>query len=476
MPIICANVDLSRLPHMAKYVKPYHIFEDTGVAVIGYITSTTGDISNAGPNVIFTDPIPAVQKYVDELEAMGIKRILTLSHNGYQDDMRLAANTHGIDLIVGGHSHSYLGESSNPLSEGPYPTEVVNLKGEKTLIVQAFCWGRYIGHLDISFNPEGKIEWWNGAPVLVEHSIPADPRVLQRVDGWRSEFQAWGQTVLGVATDAFDQGTCKQRECSMGVMVTDAMLEMARDFHQNQDGFSSPYPDLAFINSGGIRSGLPTGNITVEMVMTTSPFGNRLVETLMSGEEILTMLEAVSVGHYEGSTKPVTSNIQISGMRYVFDSSRPEGEKRLIKAEVQGLQGWRDIKADEHYWVITLDFVLKGGDNIMQVRSDRTEINLESLDRVLMDYIRSKGTLTPYLDGRIKNVAAVVNDSCHMPSLWPVSTPEYIKAQYPGGFEEMVKDYERIRRGASHPAEVGDVNQPDEFVFENRETQQDVLV
>lgn len=50
--------------------------------------------------------------------------------------MILAANTHGIDLIVGGHSHSYLGDSSNPLSEGPYPTIVTNLKGEKTLIVQ----------------------------------------------------------------------------------------------------------------------------------------------------------------------------------------------------------------------------------------------------------------------------------------------------------------------------------------------------
>jgi 5'-nucleotidase len=50
--------------------------------------------------------------------------------------MQLAAATHGIDLIVGGHSHSYLGDKSNPLSEGPYPTIVKNLKGENTLIVQ----------------------------------------------------------------------------------------------------------------------------------------------------------------------------------------------------------------------------------------------------------------------------------------------------------------------------------------------------
>jgi 5'-nucleotidase len=73
---------------------------------------------------------------VDELETKGIKRIFGLSHNGYGPDMELAANTHGIDLIVGGHSHSFLGDSNNPLSEGPYPTVIKNLKGENTLIVQ----------------------------------------------------------------------------------------------------------------------------------------------------------------------------------------------------------------------------------------------------------------------------------------------------------------------------------------------------
>lgn len=50
--------------------------------------------------------------------------------------MELAAGTHGVDLIVGGHSHSYLGDPSNPLSQGPYPTIIKNLKGENTLIVQ----------------------------------------------------------------------------------------------------------------------------------------------------------------------------------------------------------------------------------------------------------------------------------------------------------------------------------------------------
>lgn len=86
--------------------------------------------------MLFTDPIPAVQKCVDELQAKGYKRILALSHHGYQNDKELAANTHGIDLIVGGHSHTYLGDKNNKLYQGEYPTVVKNLKKEDTLIVQ----------------------------------------------------------------------------------------------------------------------------------------------------------------------------------------------------------------------------------------------------------------------------------------------------------------------------------------------------
>ena len=50
--------------------------------------------------------------------------------------MELAAKTRGLDLIVGGHSHSYLGDPKNPLYQGPFPTTIKSLDGENTLIVQ----------------------------------------------------------------------------------------------------------------------------------------------------------------------------------------------------------------------------------------------------------------------------------------------------------------------------------------------------
>ncbi|KAG9320478.1 hypothetical protein KVV02_002335 [Mortierella alpina] len=475
-PIVCANIDFSKNPELGKLVKPYHIFEDIGVAVIGYITNTTGDISNAGPSVSFSDPIPAVQKYVDELQGKGIKRILALSHNGYGPDMELAANTHGVDLIVGGHSHSYLGDASNPLSEGPYPTIIKNTKGENTLIVQAFCWGRYIGHLDVVFNPEGQIVSWAGEPILVENSIPANPRLLKEIDAWRYEFEEWGRTVLGVAKGPFDQNSCKQRECTMGNLVADAMLEHARtpilskamiatppreDHHATNDlsEESRPWTDFAFINSGGIRSGLPAGNITVEMIMTTSPFGNGLVQVQMTGQEILEMLEAVSAGQYRKSRKQVTSNIQVSGLRYTFDSSQPIEANHLHRVEVQGYdQVWTEIVPKKKYWVVTLDFLLTGGDNILRPVDGRREIKLELLDKVLMDYVENKGVVSPYLDERIKDVApgkgslegsGIHDKRVKTTSVWSAGTPEHIKTQYPGGVEEMLREYVRLREVGS---------------------------
>lgn len=97
---------------------------------------TTGEISSAGPTVSFIDPVEPVQKAIDELTAKGIKRIIAVSHHGYGPDMEVAAKTRGLDLIVGGHSHTYLGDPKDPMYQGPYPTLIKNLDGEETLIVQ----------------------------------------------------------------------------------------------------------------------------------------------------------------------------------------------------------------------------------------------------------------------------------------------------------------------------------------------------
>ena len=327
---------------------------------------------------------------------------------------------------------------------------------------------------------------WEGAPILVENSLPADPKLLKEIDGWRHEFEEWGQTVLGVATASFDQSSCKQGECSMGNLVADAMLDIARtpiisahNGDKETEG-TRPWTDIAFINSGGVRSGLPAGNITIEMIMTTSPFGNGLIQTQMTGAEIMTMLEAVSAGRYKDSQKQVTSNIQISGLRYIYDSSRPLTETHLIQAEIQGYDGiWTAIKPRRTYGIVTLDFVLTGGDNILE-KKPRREIKLELLDKVLMDYIENRAKITPYKDGRIKDVAVKSPEAESLKprgAHWPIGTPEHLKSQYPGGVQDMLAHYQRLRQAGVGSRRQGPVKTEVSFdeSFERDSPEQDVL-
>ncbi|KAF9349694.1 hypothetical protein BGX26_012050 [Mortierella sp. AD094] len=465
MPVVCANIDLSKNPELTHLVKPYHIFENLGVAVIGYITPLTGDISNSGPTVSFTDPIVAVQKYIDELQGKGIKRILALSHNGYAPDMELAAKTRGLDLIVGGHSHSYLGDPKNPLYQGPYPTIIKNLDGENTLIVQAYCWGRYIGNLDVSFNPEGKIVAWNGAPVQVENSITGDPALLQKVDGWRHEFEQWAGTVLGQAADSFDLTGCRTRDCAIGNMLSDATLQYVRNSKpatttpppkhggksncKDPKNPKKPWADVTIINTGGIRAGIPKGNFTVENAITILPFGSMVLQTPMKGQELLTSLEAVAVGRRNDNGKTVTSFIQVSGMRFVYDSSRNATGKAIVKAEIQDKnKKWRKISPHKTYSVVTTDFMLNGGDNVFLKLNRTGTIQYVKHETILMDYVKKVKVIKPSVDGRIKNAATpalVARQDAEYESKWVQGIPEHLKSIYPLGNEQLLEEYRRLQ-------------------------------
>ncbi|KAG0253903.1 hypothetical protein BGZ95_006179, partial [Linnemannia exigua] len=425
---------------------------------------TTGDISSVGPTVAFIDPVAPVQKAIDELNAKGIKRIIAVSHHGYGPDMEVAAKTRGLDLIVGGHSHTYLGnDPQNPLYGGPYPTKIKNLDGEETLIVQAYCWGRFIGHLDISFNPEGKIVSYAGNPVLVENSIPGDPNLLAKVDTWRGEFEAWSKKTLGIAADNFNLDGCSTRDCYMGNFFNDAMLEHARKVAEATEGVSPtsyPWPDFSFANTGAIRAGIPKGDITVENVVTTSPFGNYIVQLPLTGKEILDMLEGVVVGKNTETGKAVTSFIQVAGLHFTYDSTKPASDSsHIIKAEIQDrTKNWRRIVPTQTYSVVTIDFAMAGGDSILVKKPRPQAVTLKRMDEILMAYVEKKKCISPYVDGRIKDVglgmdraesemmAEDLMNYLKNSEGWPPGTPGYLRRQFPEGPEQMHRAYAHVQR------------------------------
>jgi 5'-nucleotidase len=171
-PVLSANLDCSREPELAaSALKPYMVeaFDGDRVAVVGITTPETPFISSPGPNLLFVDQTEAASKCVRELEREGVNKIVVLSHLGYREDLELASSVEGIDVIVGGHSHTLLGPFSDlglPAS-GQYPSVVEGPGGGTVLVVTAWEWAKVIGGLEVGFDAKGRVSDWSGTPRLV---------------------------------------------------------------------------------------------------------------------------------------------------------------------------------------------------------------------------------------------------------------------------------------------------------------------
>lgn len=101
---------------------------------------------------------------------------IAVGHSGYERDLEIATAISDLDLVVGGHSNTFLfsGPSlpSNEVPEGEYPTVIKHPdSGEQTLVVQAFAYGKYLGKLDLIFDENGRVASYQGAPIFLDSSF-----------------------------------------------------------------------------------------------------------------------------------------------------------------------------------------------------------------------------------------------------------------------------------------------------------------
>src|SRR5690606_25459480 len=109
-PVLMSNADISMEPKLKDKIQKSTVIERGGekIGLIGLTPIDTPEIASPGKNVVFTDPVQAVQGEVDKLTAEGVNKIIVLSHSGYLVDQRVAAGTTGVDVSVGGHDNTYL--------------------------------------------------------------------------------------------------------------------------------------------------------------------------------------------------------------------------------------------------------------------------------------------------------------------------------------------------------------------------------
>lgn len=218
-PIVTANI-ITDHPVLNRTIKPYHIFPEYDLALIGVTTETIPDISQPGDGTKFTDPVQAVQATVDHIRATtNITRIAAITHIGYEEDQRLARETRGLYLIMGGHSHTPLGDFEG--AEGPYPTIVENVDGEEVFIVTAYRWGEYLGYIDVTYAPDGRILAYHGAPIHLTNTTKQDEELQAMVDEWREPFEEFSKQEVGYSNVELDQSACQLKECLLGDFVAE---------------------------------------------------------------------------------------------------------------------------------------------------------------------------------------------------------------------------------------------------------------
>ncbi|KAI5917182.1 Metallo-dependent phosphatase [Camillea tinctor] len=388
-PIVSANI-VSDHAKLNASIKPYHIFEDYGLAVVGVTTDTVPNISKPGEGTIFTDVVAAVQRAVDEIYATtNVTRIAAITHIGYEEDQRLARETTGLHLIMGGHSHTLLGDMED--AEGPYPTIETNADGDEVFIVTAYRWGEYLGYIDVTYDADGKILAYHGAPIHMTNTTAQDAELQAQIEEWRVPFEAFAAEEVGTSNVVLDQSTCQRQECTLGDFVADAILQYRLDSNSNTTAA------LSLVNAGGIRATIDAGPITRGEVLTSFPFGNAVVELSYTGAELRRIFEGLVSGVNQANGQRVSSFFQVGrGATVTYDPAREAGS-RLVRLEVGGQEvGGSE---EESYTLVTIDFIAGGGDNILLPVDDA--VALDAVDEVLVRYIQQVSPVDVQLEGRI---------------------------------------------------------------------------
>jgi 5'-nucleotidase len=386
-PVLMSNADVSAEPALADVLKKSTVIERGGekIGLIGLTPEDTHELASPGKNITFSDPVVAVQAEVDRLTAEGVNKIIVLSHSGYGVDQRVAAETKGVDVIVGGHSNTYLSNVSDR-AVGPYPTMVNGVA-----IVQAYAYGKFLGELNVTFDEAGNLVEAKGEPLIMDGTVAEDEATVARIAELAQPLDEIRNKVVAEAAAAVDgdRQTCRIQECQMGNLVADAMLDRVKD-----QGVQ-----IAIANSGGIRASLEPGEVTMGEVLTILPFQNTLSTFEISGQELVAALEnGVSQVEEVKGRFP-----QVAGLTFTWDPTVAPNEGRVQKVMVDMGDGFTPLDPAKTYLVVTNNYVRNGGDGYKVFSGDdKNAYDFgPDLADVLAEYLAEQGAYSPYTDGRI---------------------------------------------------------------------------
>jgi 5'-nucleotidase len=169
--------------------------------------------------------------------------------------------------------------------------------------------------------------------------------------------------VIGTTFVRLSDSDCREKECNLGNAVADAFvsyyIESTRKYKLSWT--SAP---IALINGGSVRTNINVGNITMEDIMSTLPFGNKIGILKANGSLLWQILE------HSGSQHKMGGFMQVSGLRIEYDLSQPNGH-RLRKVRVRCgdclIPDYEDIDFSKTYAIVMNEYIVTGGDNYTMI-------------------------------------------------------------------------------------------------------------
>ncbi|MBN2687765.1 MAG: bifunctional metallophosphatase/5'-nucleotidase [Deltaproteobacteria bacterium] len=366
-PFLSSNI-LTKQGTFIPGVRPYIMVERKGlkIAVIGVTTVETAYTTKPGnvKGLTFLDPSTVLPPLMKEVRDKGARIIVVLSHLGLNADKELASKVPGIDVIVGGHSHTAV---TDPV--------IVN----ETIIVQAGCYDAYLGVLDLTIRKDMMriVEATKRnelRPVLSGQDQRRGRDITVLIDRYNDRITKEFSRIVG--TTSIDLNISRVEESNTGDLVCDAMRE-------------STGAAIAFVNSGGLRIDIPKGAITMEKIFELLPYDNVIITMRLSGRQIRNVLEqSARIGH--------GGMLQVSGIRMTFDMKQPEGSR------VRDIQvGTSPLRDDEQYAVAINDFLAAGGDNYVAFKEGTAVQYGDELRDAFVSYLEKHSPVSPLQEGRI---------------------------------------------------------------------------
>uniref|UniRef100_A0A182QYU4 Apyrase n=1 Tax=Anopheles farauti TaxID=69004 RepID=A0A182QYU4_9DIPT len=407
-PVLVTNLDLSKTPDMqtTKSLKRSATFTKAGVTigVIGYLTPETKQLTPVN-TVEFLDEIEAINKEATVLKEQGVHILIALGHSGLERDKEIAAKCPDIDLVIGGHSHTFLYSGTAPDVEdpaGPYPVMVKNAAGKEVLVVQAYAFTKYLGYLHLKFDAAGNMIEFDGSPLLLNGTVVRDSDVLQLLERYRPGIAALDQQI-GHSNVFLDASRCRFEECNIGNMIADSLvMTYAATREQSTDEFWTDAA-IGFVQGGGIRASLNVGPITMKDLKTVLPFGNAMLVTVLTGVQLRQMLEQ-SVYRYDG-VSGYGEFLQMAGVHVEYDLARPPHE-RVVRADVRcarcQVPTFEPLKEDALYRVILSQFLYEGGDGYDMLPGSPKQLLTYGEYEITEEYLKRYSPIYPAVEWRIQ--------------------------------------------------------------------------